>query len=106
MGAAATLPGPAAEHASVSDGRRRRQAAVALAGSAKALPYYGATEYSASRRLAHTYRTRLRAADHRFGRSATAPTTVTSYPPPFFLLIFSRTSRNVAHAKRRHVVRR
>ena len=31
-----SFPGPAAEHAAVSDGRRRRQAAVALAGSAKA----------------------------------------------------------------------
>eukprot|EP00966_Prymnesium_polylepis_P160920 3718602-Prymnesium_polylepis.1 len=37
---------------------------------------------SASRRLAHTYRcgTRPRPAHHRFRRSATAPTTVTSYP--------------------------
>eukprot|EP00966_Prymnesium_polylepis_P159465 3685241-Prymnesium_polylepis.1 len=37
---------------------------------------------SASRRLAHTYRcgTRPRPAHHRFGRTATAPTTVTSYP--------------------------
>eukprot|EP00966_Prymnesium_polylepis_P078720 1824537-Prymnesium_polylepis.1 len=31
-----SFPGPAAERAAVSGGRRRRQAAVALAGSAKA----------------------------------------------------------------------
>eukprot|EP00966_Prymnesium_polylepis_P140802 3251595-Prymnesium_polylepis.1 len=36
MGAAATLPGPAAERAATSDGPRRRQPAAHLAGSAQA----------------------------------------------------------------------
>ena len=36
MGAAATLPGPAAERAAASDGRRRRQPAANLAGLAQA----------------------------------------------------------------------
>eukprot|EP00966_Prymnesium_polylepis_P243527 5631283-Prymnesium_polylepis.2 len=36
LGAAATLPGPAAERAAASDGWRRRQPAAHLAGSAQA----------------------------------------------------------------------